>query len=105
MSTIAGHKIEMKRHYICKLLAKFNAQDIQPILETLLISILTEYRRILIRHIWQVRKTKLGNCLAFDLHHEIIDGHFIHLSRIDLKSSEHNLGFDWVRTQGCGRRF
>ena len=64
-----------------------------------------EDRRILIRHIWQVRKTKLGNCLAFDLHHEIIDGHFIHLSRIDLKSSEHNLGFDWVRTQGCGRRF
>ena len=22
---------------------------------------------------------KLGNCLVFDLHHEITDGHFIHL--------------------------
>ena len=31
------------------------------------------------RHIWQVRKTKLGNCLVFDLHHEIEDAHFIHL--------------------------
>jgi len=45
------------------------------------------------RHIWKVRKTKLGNCLEFDLHHEIEQGHFIHLSRIDLTSSEHNLGF------------
>ena len=25
---------------------------------------------------------KLGNCLVFDLHHEITDGHFIHLRSV-----------------------
>ena len=29
----------------------------------------------------------------FDLYHEVEGEHFLHLSRIDLNSSEHNLGF------------
>ncbi|CAG5104038.1 Oidioi.mRNA.OKI2018_I69.chr1.g1062.t1.cds [Oikopleura dioica] len=44
-------------------------------------------------HIWKQRKTKLGICLEFDLYHEVEGEHFLHLSRIDLNSSEHNLGF------------
>ena len=46
------------------------------------------------RHIWRVRKTKLGNCMEFDLHHEIEMGHFLHLAHIDLASSEVNLIHD-----------
>jgi len=44
-------------------------------------------------HIWKKRKTKLGICFEFDLYHEVEGDHFLHLSRIDLNSSEHNLGF------------
>jgi hypothetical protein len=44
-------------------------------------------------HMWKTRKTRIGRCLQFDLNHEVENGHFVHLSRIDLESSDHNLGF------------
>lgn len=40
------------------------------------------------RHIWKLRKTKLGNCIQFDLHQEVEAGHRSDIESLDLNSSQ-----------------